>query len=214
MDRVVLFACVMLVMFGAFLFSAWGNPEFEFKDVFEVLSYMATLGMAFFAWQALTAWKKQFNHQKHFEVLQELRQATNGLMDGAAYLKGLKHAHMQMHQYNDHEVLDEYSDQLKTLFRDWRSSWGRFCTLWNAYGHLVGPQNPPEFKFAEVEPMTIDHNFRKAKDMIEKMEFGVPRSEVDEYETQSFFLISTFQSDVFQVERTINNRIADMMKDI
>ncbi|MNE15446.1 hypothetical protein D3C80_1083560 [compost metagenome] len=62
--------------------------------------------------------------------------------------------------------------------------------------------------------MTIDHNFRKAREVIEKMEFGIPRSEVDEYEGQSFFLIANFQSDVFQVVRTINKRIADMMRDI
>ncbi|MNO74993.1 hypothetical protein D3C76_660170 [compost metagenome] len=214
MDRVVLLVCVVLVMFGAFLFSAWGNPKVGIKDFFEVLSYMATLGMAYFAWQALTAWKKQFNYQKRFEVLQELREATNGLMDGASYLKGLKHAHMQMHQVNDHEVLYEYNDQLRTLLKDWGSSWGRFCTLWNAYGHLVGPQNPPGFEFSEVDPMTLDHNFRKAREVIEKMEFGIPRSEVDEYEGQSFFLIANFQSDVFQVVRTINKRIADMMRDI
>ncbi|MDI3201599.1 hypothetical protein [Pseudomonas shahriarae] len=210
MDRVVGFGCVLLVLFGAFLFSAVGNPELKVKDVFEVLSYVATMVMAFFAWQALSAWKRQ----KRLEALQQLREGITGLTDGARYLHGLRMAHIDMHQVNDRDVLDDHAETLKTLKHAWRKSHDKFCPLWNAYGHFMKDIRPFEFQFDAEKVLMLNQCLKEAEDQILRMGLGIPGDLYERLKDETEVLVWAFGSSVSSLERSVNECVASMIRDI
>lgn len=210
MDRVVFLLCVVLVLFGAFLFSAWGNPKFQVKDVFEVLSYIATMVMAFFAWQALSAWKRQ----KRLEALQQLREGITGLTDGARYLHALRMAHIDMRQVNDREVLDDHADTLKSLKQAWRQSHDKFCPLWNAYSHFMKDIRPFEFQFDAENALSINRRFKEAEDTICRMEHGIPGDDYERLKTDTEVLVWAFGSIVSSLEGAANYCVSSLIRDV
>ncbi len=209
MDRVVLLLCVVLVMFGAFLFSAWGKPTFEFKDVFEVLNYMATMILAYFAWLGLADWKRE----KRFQALKELRLATHGLLAGSLYLVRYRRACLDQHEVNDIMGFTDHEPALEELRLKWSNNFREFRSIWSAHGHLLAEKHPPDQWVEVINPEVILGRFEQACRVIDQYHVGVERDMVPLWSESAKDCIQRFTACVDRLAEPINARVAKMMSD-
>jgi hypothetical protein len=81
-DSVVVCVCLLLVGFGlcfGLIINFQNGHVAVIRDVFEYLSFAATIAAAGVAIYALTAWRNEFRHNKLFECLSRLKNSVESM---------------------------------------------------------------------------------------------------------------------------------------
>lgn len=90
MDRVIVFGCVLLLVFGAVFgiaINLQNGAGTAVKSVLEVAAAISTIFAAAVAVHALTVWKSEFRHGKKFDSLARLKAAVDGLRVAPKFLR-------------------------------------------------------------------------------------------------------------------------------
>lgn len=102
------------------------------KDVFETLSYIATIIAAGVAISALTSWKAQFRTERRYEELQNLREALNGLGMITRLLKAFADYHIEYRAKDGvkEKMNPRYQKDLDVIFLEWSGAVNRYSYCW------------------------------------------------------------------------------------
>jgi hypothetical protein len=127
----LVYAVILIGTFAAGL--AW-KPLYESvanaKDYLESLSFIATIIACAIAANALTAWKKQFNHAERFKALKELKDAAIGLTAFRGFFEKLcqrclyLQTHGNVQVFEMEEELDIAKENWHRLLTDYNKAWG------------------------------------------------------------------------------------------
>ncbi|MEX5683000.1 hypothetical protein [Pseudomonas silesiensis] len=152
-DSVAWGVSVLLFLCGAVFSKAYSGKELlfsEIKDIAELLSYLGTITAAGFAVVAISAWKKQFNHEQRFESLRNLKLMTHKLLIGRNILRSFRARELAKHRSEEEALIQEKNALHREQIASWSKAYAEFLyaleeaslffkgleleQLWNAVG--------------------------------------------------------------------------------
>jgi len=161
MDRFRFLICFLVlcvgVVFGLLLANAKINSFSGWKDFLEILSYVATVGMAGFAIWTLDAWKAQFGFEKRFATLKELGDSFEDLRVIFTHLRYIKAYHIEKSEGVDDSQLSELLADLERTGIMWDAAITKYAKNWRSSLFFI---TDDEFKTFAVNPQKLRSKIR------------------------------------------------------
>jgi hypothetical protein len=130
------------------------------KETAELTSYLATIMAAGFAVAAISAWKKQFNHQQRFESLRTLKLTTRKLFIGRDLLRSFRTRELSKHASESEKLTDEKRASHRKQIKNWVDAYSEFI---DALEEATLFFNSPE----------LDHLWNAANDQANSLNEGI-----------------------------------------
>ncbi|MBS4090405.1 hypothetical protein [Pseudomonas rustica] len=169
MDKFRFLICTMVLCVGALfglLFSGVNiNSLSGWKDVFELLSYVATVGMAGFAIWTLDAWKSQFGFERRFDTLKELGDSFEDLRVIFKHIKHMKTYYVQRSAGDEDSALSQVLEELDRTGLMWEAAINRYSKVWRSSLFFITEE---EFQSFSIPPHKLREKIKK--DLVQLVE--------------------------------------------
>lgn len=133
---------IIVMLIGAFFAGvAWSpglHDQFDFKNLLELLSYVATIIAALSAVAALTSWRESLRHSERFNSIKILKQRCTELRTYRAFLFAFQNQQLYNAQ-NSKTPNKEIDDDVEVSRGEWNSSLNNYLTAWDSASLFIEP---------------------------------------------------------------------------
>lgn len=165
MDRFRFVICILIlcvgVLLGMLLSGVNINSLSGWKDVWELLSFIATVATACFAIWTLGAWKAQFGFEKRFATLKDLGDSFEDLRVIFTHIGHIKTYWLRKSEGVEDSQLSDVLEDLERTGLMWESAINRYAKTWRSSlffiteDQLEGfPINPNELRTKVKKDLT------------------------------------------------------------
>lgn len=121
LDRVVVLGCVLLLCMGlcfGLIINYENGPATVIKDIFEFLSFVATIAACIAAIVALRGWRAEFRYSKSYDCLSRLKSAAKNVIVVRKYFREFMHYQL-FEARKDRVIVPQQKDNFLAVKAEW-----------------------------------------------------------------------------------------------